>query len=388
MNDYKPHPASSIFPQMDAESFEALTRDIQANGQREPIYLYEGKVIDGRHRLQACSELRIECETREYQGRDPVGFVISMNRHRRQLTPSQLAMSAARAATMRQGARTDKPSRISDEVSAAKAAQLMHVDRSQVFAARKVISQATPEVVKAVDAGKLPVSAAAKLVERPPEFQRRVVDKIEKGVAKSAVDAMRLVKHEDRSVVPTPKGKYRVVYADPPWDYGNVDLPQYGHSSYHYPAMSIGELCELPVRKLASDDAVLFLWVTSPMLQISFRVIEAWGFYYKTTFVWDKVKHNFGSYNSVRHEFLLVCTHGSGTPDKRKLYDSVQVIERSPKHSEKPEEFRQIIDDLYIQPANGISDRIELFARKRPPSGWDAWGNEPSVRLRADSGQS
>jgi N6-adenosine-specific RNA methylase IME4 len=376
MNDYQRHPVSSIFPDMDSASFDDLKGDIKANGQLEPIYLFEDKVLDGWHRWLACRAVGIDCKTREYHGRDPVGFVISLNLHRRHLNESQRAMTAARAANMQQGTRTDKPSRNSDEVSAAKAAQLMHVDRSQVFEAKKVISLGTQEVVKIVDTGKLAVSAAAKLVERTPEFQRRVVDKIEKGLAKSAVDAMRLVKHEDRLDVPTPKGKYRVVYADPPWDYGNVSLHQYGHSSYHYPAMSIEELCELPVRELATDYAVLFLWVTSPMLEISFRVIEAWGFYYKATFVWDKVKHNFGNYNSVRHEFLFVCTRGSGTPDKRKLYDSVQVIERSPKHSEKPEEFRKIIDDLYMQPVNAINDRIELFARRRPPSGWDAWGNE------------
>jgi len=134
--------------------------------------------------------------------------------------------------------------------------------------------------------------------------------------------------------------------------------------------MSIEELCALPIAKLAQDDAVLFLWVTSPMLEDSFEVIKAWGFKYKTSFVWDKVKHNFGHYNSVRHEFLLVCTRGSCTPDTLKLYDSVQTIERSSEHSEKPEEFRSIIDTLYPD-----GERIELFARDEV-DGWNSWGNE------------
>jgi N6-adenosine-specific RNA methylase IME4 len=104
-------------------------------------------------------------------------------------------------------------------------------------------------------------------------------------------------------------------------------------------------------------------------LKESFQVIDAWGFEYKTSFVWDKVKHNMGHYNSVRHEFLLVCTKGSCTPDVQKLFDSVQTIERT-KHSEKPEEFRKIIDTIY---PNG--KRIELFSRKKV-DGWESFGNE------------
>ena len=94
-----------------------------------------------------------------------------------------------------------------------------------------------------------------------------------------------------------------------------------------------------------------------------------WDFKYKTSFVWDKIKHNFGYYNSVRHELLLVCTKGSCTPDNSKLFDSVQSIGRKA-HSEKPEEFREIIDTLYTR-----GKKIELFSRKTV-KGWDVWGNQ------------
>jgi len=105
---------------------------------------------------------------------------------------------------------------------------------------------------------------------------------------------------------------------------------------------------------------------------ICFEVIEAWGFKYKTSFVWDKIKHNMGHYNSVRHEFLLVCTKGSCLPDNKKLFDSVLSIEKT-EHSNKPEEFRNIIDTLYI-----YGNRIELFARQKV-DGWDSWGNDARI---------
>ena len=175
-----------------------------------------------------------------------------------------------------------------------------------------------------------------------------------------------------------PTGKYRVIYADPPWKYNNsgVIVTDTGAEVYpralkHYPDMSIAELCEIgaTIKDMADDNAVLFLWVTSPLLEESFDVIRAWGFKYKTSFVWDKIAHNFGHYNSVRHEFLLVCTRGSCTPDVPTLYDSVVSIQRT-EHSVKPEDFRRIIDDLYT-----YGQRIELFAR-RPVDGWEVWGNQ------------
>ena len=164
-------------------------------------------------------------------------------------------------------------------------------------------------------------------------------------------------------------GKYRVIYADPPWSYGNT-MPDYvPDPGVHYPKMTLAELCELPVAGIAEDDAVLFLWATSPILEECFQVVHAWGFAYKSSFVWDKVKHNIGHYNSVRHEFLLICVRGSCQPDIHKLFDSVQTIERG-EHSEKPEEFRQIIDTIYP-----LGRRIELFPRKAI-DGWDNYGNE------------
>lgn len=178
-----------------------------------------------------------------------------------------------------------------------------------------------------------------------------------------------------------PAGKYRVLYADPPWKYNDELIKGYGAAEHHFPTLTLDELKALADRNgrlvsdLAADNAVLFIWATSPLLDDAFALIEAWGFEYKTSFVWDKVKHNYGHYNSVRHELLLVATRGSCVPDSNKLFDSVQVIERTDKHSEKPEEFRQIIDTLYVPPKKRV-DRIELFRRGGVPENWHTWGNE------------
>jgi N6-adenosine-specific RNA methylase IME4 len=198
------------------------------------------------------------------------------------------------------------------------------------------------------------------------EIQKIIQDK--KPLTKTAM--LRAVA-KNKTSVPTeiPDNIYKIIYADPPWQYR--DRKEYrpeGAAENNYPTMNIAELCNMEMPQ-TEDNAVLFLWVTSPLLEDSFKVINSWGFKYKTSFVWDKIKHNMGHYNSVRHEFLLVCTKGSCLPEHIQLFDSVQSIEKT-EHSIKPEQFRKIIDTLYPS-----GNRIELFARVKI-KGWDYYGNE------------
>ncbi|MEO1208261.1 MAG: MT-A70 family methyltransferase [Cyanobacteria bacterium J06638_20] len=173
-----------------------------------------------------------------------------------------------------------------------------------------------------------------------------------------------------------PDAKYRVFYADPPWKYRDSgvinDNDGYGRAERHYPTMSLEAICELgeKIRDRAMPDSALFLWVTSPILPDAFQVVESWGFQYKASIVWDKVRHNPGNYTSVRHEFLLICVRGSCTPDVKDQTDSVVTIERSKVHSQKPEYFRELIETMYP-----YGRRLELFARQEV-EGWDRWGNQ------------
>lgn len=192
------------------------------------------------------------------------------------------------------------------------------------------------------------------------------------GLLRVAQAQRRMDRRADMHMQTWPDGVYRIIYADPPWQYeetGVTTSASYGGTRWHYPSMSIDELAALPIGALAADDCTLFLWATSPMLPAALTLINAWGFTYKTSFVWDKVLHNFGYYNSVRHELLLVAGRGSSRPDVPTLYDSVVSVERT-EHSTKPEIFREMIDHLYP-----YGPRIELFAR-RESEGWDIWGNQ------------
>jgi N6-adenosine-specific RNA methylase IME4 len=236
------------------------------------------------------------------------------------------------------------------------------IDTASIMAAENKVSRAT-----IIRDGKR-AREVAKLAETHPEQAEAIRD----GKKRFNEIKREMKKAELQSAAKLPDAKFRAIYADPPWSYNDkcdAGSVQSGGAEKHYPSMTISELCEMPIAKLCEPDAVLFLWVTSPLLEECFPIIKAWGFAYKSSFVWDKVKHNMGHYNSVRHEFLLVCTRGSCTPDNKKLHDSVVSVERT-KHSAKPEVFRSIIEELYPH-----GKRLELFARKQS-KGWDAYGNQ------------
>lgn len=201
----------------------------------------------------------------------------------------------------------------------------------------------------------------------------------------------KLKRHELRKAIKTDKrtavldaqatleGMYRVIYADPPWSYReSTPWADGSHTpaEQHYPAMSMEELCQLPVEAHALPDAVLFMWVTASML-LEYpgprEIITAWGFDPKTQYVWDKVHGRPGNYSFVKHELLVVAGRGSATPDiaiEAASHDSVQTIRREGEHSEKPEHFRKLIEQLYPR-----GPYLELFAR-RPVEGWSTFGND------------
>lgn len=187
----KPHPAAELFPMMSDADLAALMADIEAHGQREPIVLHKGLILDGRHRYAACQKLGIEPRTMEWHGSDDPdaieAYVNSVNLHRRHLTESQRAMIAARRANMRQGARTDlQPSASLREVSQEEAAKRYHVSERAVNHASAVQKKAAPELAQAVDRGEIRVSTAAELAHLPRDRQRDIAVAGKKAATKAA----------------------------------------------------------------------------------------------------------------------------------------------------------------------------------------------------------
>lgn len=168
--------------------------------------------------------------------------------------------------------------------------------------------------------------------------------------------------------------KFNIIYADPPWQYRNKKVQ--GAADNHYNTMNVEEICELPVADITAKDSVLFLWTTFPQLPEALRVMEAWGFEYKSVaFVWLKRNrkssswfYGLGYWTRGNAELCLLATKGH--PKRKSASVHQLIVSPVEVHSKKPDVTRDKIIELM-----GALPRVELFAR-HCVDGWEAWGNE------------
>lgn len=390
------HEAACIFPMMDEERLNELVEDIKENGQQVEIELYDNKILDGRNRYRACMVAGVEprfCDVTNDV--EPLSYVLSMNLQRRHLDVGQRAFVAlnveeyeAKAAKERQSklnGKTQLPVKLPEASKGDardKAAEQLSVSGKTVSDA-KAVAQASPELAKLGVSGKLAPSIGAKIARAASDESQleRAAERIEAGEKPTKV--LKDIVSDNKAAAPKMEGVFQVIYADPPWQYTSGD--QHSNETQetvignHYPSMPLADICDLPVDDIADEDCVLFMWTTSPLLEESFEVIKEWGFKYKASMIWDKVKHNVGHYVSVRHELLLIATKGS-PPKVPKLVDSVYEEPRT-QHSRKPGYFSDLIVELYPD-----ANRVELFRRGEAPQGWSIWGNEAKDEEHAGCG--
>ena len=166
------------------------------------------------------------------------------------------------------------------------------------------------------------------------------------------------------------------IYADPPWLC--VNPASRGAATNHYDGLTIDEICALPVRELSAKDAHLHLWVTNEFLFAAERVFAAWGFTFRSSFVWVKPQLGLGNYWRNSHEFLLTAIRGQATSFADRTLRSWMELPRTT-HSTKPALVRECIERASPPPY------LELFGRRRVQN-WVVWGNEiEATAFRADS---
>lgn len=367
----------NLIPALTADEYNELEKSILNEGCRDALVTWNGTLIDGHNRYEICTKHGLPYNTveRVFSCRDDVIEWIIRNQFGRRNLPAyeraKLALKlkpviAERAKeNQREGInqyslcqKSDKPS-IDTKKELATVAGVSHDTIAKV----EKIEQKAPEKIKTqLRNQEISINQAYQAIRREEKLQA-VEKRIEehKTVQTGVID----IYNTDK--------KYNIIYADPAWDYwsgGNKN------QTLHYTTMTIDDICKLPVKDIANDDCVLFLWVTYPILQECFKVIEAWGFKYSTAgFVWVKKNKvsdtNFigcGSWTRANSELCLIATKGQIL----RLDASVSQIIESPieEHSRKPAVTRELITRLV-----GELPRIELFSRDTA-DGWDCWGNE------------
>ena len=166
--------------------------------------------------------------------------------------------------------------------------------------------------------------------------------------------------------------RYQVIYADPPWAYRNKKTggSMVSGSDAKYNVMSIDEIAKLPVSDIADKASALFLWTTTPMLQDAFYIMNEWGYKYKTAIYWRKIMSlGMGFWYRGQVEVCLLGIRGKVKAFRIQKANFIQT--KAFRHSEKPQEMRDLIEMTGLQP------RIELFARQKV-EGWTSLGLEIS----------
>lgn len=363
----------NLIPPLTTEEYKQLEENILRNGIHDSIKTWDGIIIDGHNRWDIINKnqikdwsntnLKEKLPTRE----DVKIWIINNQLGRRNINTYQRGVLALKLQEIlkvkgkenKKKAGSKSPDltedfQISEKVNSAKeASDKFNVSHDTLNKIKHIEEKASPEVKEKLSKGEITVNKAftdIKKEEKREEIANKKMDRI-----------------PDCIDIYNTKNKYKIIYADPPWSYNNNTTGT--QPKDHYKLMNLKDICDMPIKTISEENAVLFLWVVVPQIEEALQVIKSWGFKYKTHFIWDKIKHNMGHYSSVRHELLFICTKGSCMPEYCKLFDSVYSEERT-EHSKKPEYFRDIINILY---PNG--NRIELFARCKM-KGWDFYGNE------------
>lgn len=171
-----------------------------------------------------------------------------------------------------------------------------------------------------------------------------------------------------------PENEYDIVYADPPWpEYGGGKIKR--GADRHYDLMTLKDIEALPVERISKENCHLYLWTTNNYLPAALKVMEKWGFSYKTMITWVKDRFGLGQYFRGQTEHCLFGVRGNipyKIEDGKRQQDTTLLIAPREEHSKKPEQMRERI--IKVSDREGFK-KIELFARRSYP-GWDCFGNE------------
>lgn len=373
--NYEYHKYANLFPMMNKSEQDLLSLSIKQKGLLNPIIIYEGEILDGRNRYQACKAAGVEPIFALYDGSDALGYAVAQNLDRRHLDSSQRAMVASRIATMDVGDNQHTPN---GGTSQADAASMMNVSERAVQRATVVNERGIPELIAAVERGAVSVSAASEVASLPKENQKKILDLSEDEILNAAKEirtersAIRreennAIKKEALKILP-PNGLYRTIVIDPPWDMQKIERDvRPNQVEFDYPTMTQEELEEFKIP--AHEQAHLYLWTTHKQLPNAFELMKKWGFGYIFTMVWHKnggpQPFGLAQYNC---EFCLFGRKGGMEFLDTKAF---MVCFNAPRreHSRKPDDFYLLVERVSPGP------RIDIFSREKR-NGFDQYGAE------------
>ncbi|TDX72614.1 N6-adenosine-specific RNA methylase IME4 [Neorhizobium sp. R1-B] len=403
---YPHHVLADLFPMLSDGELNELAEDIAARGQENPVWIFQGRIIDGRNREEACHRAGIVPRYCEYQGDDPLGFVLSLNLRRRHLTESQRAMVAAKIVDWERG--INQVTSGSANLPTREAARRLSISERAVVSAKRIREHGSENLIRAIDSGKISVSAGAELSYLERQAQEDALRAEKKQILQRAKE-IRTERMADKRAVRTsminltaergkliagemPRAAFPVGYADPPWEQEAWSDETGQDKGLLYPSMPLEDIKALcaGVKTPFTPDAIIFLWATSNRIDDGIGVLRDWGFEYVTIWTWDKEDMGMGRWLRDQTEHILIGKRGNfpgllpGT-QPRSLYR-----EKKGAHSRKPVFFAQEIERLFPQ-----MRKLELFQRReslvtgdvRLNGKWHFWGFEAGERPTCEAAE-
>jgi ParB/RepB/Spo0J family partition protein len=341
----------------------ALAASIAAVGLLHPVVIRpDGTLIAGARRLKACRQLGwTELPVTVVNLDEIVRGEFAENAHRKDFLPTEVdairralepVEKAAAKARMKEGGRVGKLSTPSDAGKT----------RDKIGAFAGVSGRTVEKIAAIVDAA-----------EADPEKYGHLVKEIDRsGRVDGVYRRLRVLRRaESLRLEPPPlpnRGPYRVIVADPPWDYDFDRDPRY-LSKCPYPTMPVEEICAFPVPSITHKDCILWLWTTNTHLRDAFAVLDAWGFQYKTMLTWAKDRIGTGQWLRGQTEHCLMAVRGKPTVDLTN--QTTLLMAPAGKHSQKPDKFYALVEKTC--PASRYA---ELFSRRQRGENWDVHGND------------
>jgi N6-adenosine-specific RNA methylase IME4/ParB-like chromosome segregation protein Spo0J len=299
-----------------------------------------------------------------------------------------IGMAVEAAIGNRQGERRDRLPQEIAEVPKGKetrqeAAEKAGFGNAETYRQAKVILEnGAPELVEAVDAGRITISAGAAIATRPSQEQKAIVEHSDNPVAaakairdensKKKQEANAAAKAAMAGTVTVPHGKFGTIVIDPPWEMEKIERDvRPNQVGFDYPTMNEDELIAFKAKldPMVADDCHLFMWTTQRFLLMAQRLVETYGFRYVLEMVWHKP----GGFQPIglpqyNAEFIVYARRGSPEFVNTRSFNVCNEWPRR-EHSRKPQEFYELIARV----TGG--KRIDVFARERR-EGFETYGNE------------
>lgn len=372
-----------VIPPLSAEEREGLEADIIKNGCRDPLVVWDGKLVDGHNRYDICQSHGLPFATvdMDFESEAHARIWMRSNQsHRRNLTDAwkielQLANKAdlanigqvKREATQGRPLKQDTDKLLSNiDNSFPEKAGPKHKKHNT----RKAIADASGQSEGKVGQAEYVKKNAPDLWEEAKAGDRTIGNayaEVKKQEKKAERERLIETQREEISsgAIESPTGLYDVVAMDPPWNYGRKYDPDSSRVANPYPEMTQAEL--LAMEPPFADSCVLFLWTTHQFIWDAKALADRWGFEYKATLVWDKEKIGMGSWLRMQCEFCLVCIKGKPLWDNTTWRDVIREARRE--HSRKPEAFYQMVESVTV------GRRLDYFSREQR-DGWVSFGND------------